>query len=238
MQLEKRAAVITGASSGIGAAVARELDRHGVSLMLTARRDDRLRDLAGELANARWIAGEITDPELPSRLVEGALEAFGCCDIVVNNAGIIETGSIQEVDLERICRMVRINVEAAYRMAYVALRHFRSEGAGHLINISSVLGTKVRPTAGAYAGTKHAIEALSEALRVELSGTAVQVTCIEPGLVLTELHDHMEVHPTESMEVHQPLRPQDVAATVRYVLQQPDHVRIPRLMILPGENKL
>ncbi len=238
MQLEKRVAVITGASSGIGEAVARDLHQQGVSLILTARREERLRRLCSELENARWVAGEITDPDLPRNLIETAVETFGCCDIVVNNAGIIETGSIQEIDLERVCKMVRINVEAAYRMAYVALRHFRSEGLGHLINISSVLGTKVRPTAGAYAGTKHAIEALSEALRVELAGTAVQVTCIEPGLVLTELHDHMETHPAESMGVRQPLRPQDVAATVRYALQQPDHVRIPRLMVLPGENKL
>ncbi len=82
-------------------------------------------------------------------------------------------GPIESIDIERVCAMVRVNVEAAFRVAYTFLRHFRQQGSGHLINISSVMGTKVRPTAGAYAGTKHAIEALSEALRMEVAGSGV-----------------------------------------------------------------
>ena len=231
-------AVITGASSGIGAAVAADLNRADVRLVLTARREDRLQKLAAQCKNAVVVAGDVLDPELPQRLIDVALERFGRCDILLNNAGVIEVGKIETIDIERVCRMVRINVEAAFRMAYVAIRHFISVGRGHLINTSSLLGTKVRPTAGAYAGTKFAIEALSEALRLETAGTNVKVSCLEPGLVRTELHDRWEVHPTESMNVPHPLLPEDIARCVRFLLEQPEHVRIARMMVVPGEQQL
>ena len=238
MILPNSVAVITGASSGIGAAVAADLDRADVRLVLTARREDRLQKLAAQCKDAAVVAGDVLDPELPQRLIDVALERFGRCDILLNNAGVIEVGKIETIDIERVCRMVRINVEAAFRMAYVAIRHFVAVGRGHLINTSSLLGTKVRPTAGAYAGTKFAIEALSEALRLETAGTNVKVSCLEPGLVRTELHDHWEVHPTESMNVPHPLLPEDIARCVRFLLEQPEHVRIARMMVVPGEQQL
>ena len=123
-------------------------------------------------------------------------------------------------------------------MVYVALKHFRSVGSGHLVNVSSVLGTKVRPTTGAYAGTKCAIEALSESLRMELAQTGVKVSCIEPGIVDTNLCAHFEVHPKEVFNVKNELQPQDIARAVRFVLEQPDHVLIPRIMVLPAEQAL
>ena len=122
-------------------------------------------------------------------LITRAYQAFGQCDVVVNNAGIIEVGTIENIDIDRVCEMMRVNVEAAVRVAYTAVRRFKSQHSGCLINISSVLGTKVRATAGAYAASKHAIEALSGALRLELARTHVRVVCIDPGLVRTHLHD-------------------------------------------------
>lgn len=236
-QLTGKVAVITGATSGIGLAVARELRQLGMRLVLTGRSEQRLQALRSEL-EAAGFAGDVTDTEVPARLLDVSLEAFGRCDVVLNNAGIIEIGPVASIRIDKVCEMVRVNVEAAFRVAYTFMRHFVSRGEGHLVNISSVLGTKIRPTAGAYAGTKFAIEALSEALRLEVAGTGVAVTCIEPGLVLTGLHRDWPVHPSETMNIRRPLIPEDVARSVAFVLTQPAHVRIPRLMILPSENQI
>jgi NADP-dependent 3-hydroxy acid dehydrogenase YdfG len=232
-----KVAVITGASSGIGLAVAKELHSFGMHLVLTARHEDRLSDIKSEL-QATILAGDVTEPALPEKLLNLALSTYGRCDVVLNNAGIIEVGSIESVNIDKICEMVRVNVEAAYRVAYTFVRHFLGQGHGYLVNMSSVLGTKVRPTAGAYAGTKYAIGALTEALRMEVAGTAIGVTCIEPGLVMTGLHRDWPIHPSESMNIPHPLLPEDVARCISFILSQPAHVRIPRLMILPSEHQV
>jgi NADP-dependent 3-hydroxy acid dehydrogenase YdfG len=238
MDLQDKVIIITGASSGIGEAVARELVGAGMKAVLAARRGDRLKCLADELVGAVCLPCDIIDPETPMKLIDMAVDAFGSCDVVFNNAGILETGPIEKIDIERMCEMVRVNVEAAFRMAYTAMKYFVSNGCGHLINTSSVLGTKVRSGGGAYAGTKYAIEALSEALRMEVAGTDVQVSVIEPGLVTTELHDHWETPPAEALNIPQPLKPTDVAHAVKFILSQPRNVRIPRLMVTPADQPL
>ena len=134
--------------------------------------------------------------------------------------------------------MLRLNVESTFRLTYKILKRFKKQGFGHVVNISSVLGTKVRPTAGGYAATKFAMEALSEALRMELTGTNIKISCIEPGLVMTELHNDWKVHPKESMDIHDPLTVDNIVDTVKFIINQPDHVRIPRLMILPKDHNI
>lgn len=235
--LAGKVAVITGASSGIGLAVARELHARGVRLVLSSRSEDRLLALQKEMG-AATLAADITSDATPSALLDLAMSTYGRCDIVLNNAGIIEVGPVQSIDIDKVCLMVRTNVEAAYRVAYTFTRHFALQGTGHLINISSVMGTKVRATAGAYSGTKYAIEALSEALRMELAGTSVAITCVEPGLVMTDLHRDWSVHPSESLNIPQPLQPEDIARIIGFILTQPSHVRIPRLMILPNGHQI
>jgi len=238
MELEGKVGIVTGASSGIGSAVARELDRAGMKLVITARREHRLQRLAAELKEAIWVAGDIADESLPEHLLDTALAQFNRCEVLVNNAGLITTGTIEEIDLNRVARMVRVNVEAAFRMAYTVLRQFKIQGEGHLVNISSILGIKTRPTAGAYSGTKYAMEAFTHALRLELAGTGIGVSSIGPGLVMTELHNHMPVHPSESFNIQKPLQPEDIARNVRYVLEQPANVRIASMMILPEDSPL
>lgn len=230
-----KVAVITGATSGIGLAVASQLHSLGMRLVLTARTEQRLQGLRSEL-QAATLTGAITDADVPARLLQLSLTSFGRCDVVLNNAGMIEVGSIASIDIDKACEMVRVNVEAAFRVAYTFMKHFTATGSGHLVNISSILGTKVAPTRGAYAGTKFALEALSEALRMEVAGTGVAVTCIEPGLVLTGLHKHWPVHPSEALNIPHPLAPEDIARAVVFALTQPANVRIPRLMIVPSEQ--
>ncbi len=238
MDLKDKVAIITGASSGIGRAVAINLNEVGVKFILTGRREDRLKELKDELKYAAILAGDISQNEMPQNLLQTALDTFGRCDIVFNNAGIITVGSIDDIDIDAMSYMVRVNVEAAFRMAYVAVKHFKSIGSGYLLNTSSVLGTKVRPTAGAYAGTKFAIEALTEALRIELSRTSIGVAAVEPGLVKTDLHRDWPVPPAQKLNIPQPLQPEDIARVVRFILEQPDHVRLPRVLAVPADQDL
>jgi NADP-dependent 3-hydroxy acid dehydrogenase YdfG len=238
MSLEGQVALITGASSGIGLAAAEALSAAGVKLVLTGRREDKLAAHQARLPDCVVQAGDITDPALAGELIELALSAHGRLDIVLNNAGLNHNAPIEEIDVDLVCEMVRVNVEAAYRMAYLAVKHFRRAGRGHLVNTSSVLGFKVRSKAGAYAGTKYAIEALSEALRLELAGSAIKVTCIEPGLVVPALHRGHKVRPEVLQSVAEPLQPADVAGTILFALQQPAHVAIPRLMVLPQSQEI
>jgi NADP-dependent 3-hydroxy acid dehydrogenase YdfG len=238
LSLKGQVAVITGASSGIGAGLAIALDQAGMQLVLTARREERLARLAGQLSDCTCVAGDITETGMPDRLLRSAVDCYGRCDVVFNSAGVMHVGTIEDVDVELIARMIDVNVRAATRLAYAALKHFKSVGSGHLVNVSSILGTKVRPTAGVYAGTKYAIEALSEALRMEVAGSDIKVSVIEPGLTRTELQDHFPVHPKDALGIEKPLECEDVARCIRFVLEQPAHVRIPVMMILPGEQSM
>ena len=238
MDLRDRTAVITGATAGIGLATAEALHGAGMRLVLFGRRAGRIAELEQRLPGAVGLAGDITDPAMPQRLMDLALEKHGRCDVVFNNAGLMVSGSDETLDIEEVCRMVRVNVEAAYRMAYTALRHFRKAGEGHLISTTSVLGTKVRKGAEAYCGTKFAIEALSEGLRQQVARTAIKVSCVEPALTATELHRHHKVSPAQAQNVPEPLLPEDVARAVLFMLQQPPHVTIPRILLIARDQEV
>jgi len=238
MTLKGQVAVITGGSAGIGLATAEALSAEGVKLVLGGRRPDRLEEIAARLPDCAVQAGDIAAPETPGRLMDLARERFGRLDIVFNNAGLNHNAPIEAIDIDKICEMVRVNVEAAFRTAYLAMKHFRTTGSGALVNTSSVLGFKVRPNAGAYSGTKYAIEALSEALRMEVAGSDIRVICVEPGLVKTELHRHHEVRPEVAQNVPRPLQPADIARSILFALQQPPHVLIPRVMVLPQDHAI
>lgn len=235
--LDGKVAVITGAGSGMGKATAELFRAEGAKLVVTGRRASKLNSYA-DGDDIRKIAGEITDPAFPDQLLQTALDAYGRCDIIYNNAGIMTAGTIEDIDIDLVCQMVRVNIEAAYRVAYVFVRHFKQAGSGHLISTSSVLGFKTRPTTGAYAGTKFAIEALTEALRLECAGTGVKIGAVEPGLVMTDLHDDFAVHPKETLGMDHPLLPEDVARSVLFMVTQPDHVLVPRVLLVPQESQV
>lgn len=236
--LSEKAAIVTGASSGIGKAVAEDLTEAGVKVVATARRKQVLEELQKENKDIVIEAGDITDPDMPDRLLSRTLDEFGRCDILVHAAGILDMGKIEEVDIDRMCLQARINFEAAIRITYTVLRHFKSTGSGDMIHLSSILGTKVREGTGVYAGSKYAIEALVEALRMELADTDIRISALEPGVVITELHDGLPVHPRESLSISEPLQTEDIVRCVRFILEQPAHVRIPAMMILPGEQAI
>lgn len=229
---EIKRCLVTGASSGIGFAIAEYLLSEGHSVTVTARRKERLNSLKG----AHVYNGDLTNADFQNKLAAALFNDDTPCDYLFNCAGCIEVGTVEELDIDRMAAMLRLNIEATFRLTYLFLKKFKQQDSGHVVNISSVLGTKVRPTAGAYAASKFALEALSEALRMELAGTPVQVSCIEPGLVMTELHDRWKVHPKEGMNISEPLLASDIVEAVKFIMKQPAHVRIPRMMLLPKDH--
>lgn len=238
MDLKNKVALITGASSGIGEAVAKNLDEAGMKLVLSARSKDKLEKLASTLQHTKVVPGEATAPELPQRLVEEAINTFGQLDVVFNNAGVMYTGLIADIDIEKVCQMVRLNVESVFRLGYVALKHFKQSGSGFLLNTSSLSGLKTFTEQAAYCGTKHAIEAFTDSLRMELAGTEIGVACIEPAAVATGIYDGWQQNKSDYLVREEPIKPEDVARAVRFILEQPVHVRIPRLAVFPAAHRL
>ncbi len=236
MNFEGKVALITGASSGIGKAIALELDKAGMKLILTARSEDKLKDLADKCSNAKVYAASITEPEVPQKLLDFALDTYGQLDVLINNAGMMSVGGIDEIDIEKICLMVKLNVESVYRMAYTVLRHFQKTGSGFLINISSVAGLKTAPKYGAYSGTKHAVEAFTDSLRMELAGTGVKVAAIAPGTVDTGLYDDWDKDSESYVKAGGVLQPEDIARCTHFILEQPEGVLIPRLFVAPRDQ--
>ena len=236
MNNKDKIALVTGASSGIGYAIAKSLIAENYRVIVTARREHKLMDLQSDLVEL--FPGDLTSGEFQDQLEDFIFQKFGRLDYLFNCAGAIEAGPIASINIEKMAAMLRLNVETTFMLTYKMLKRFKQQGWGHIINISSVLGTKVRPTAGAYAAAKFAVEALSEALRMELTVTDIQVSCIEPGLVMTELHKDWEVHPKDSMNIHEPLDVSNIVDAVWYILKQPGHVRIPKLMILPRDHNI
>ena len=238
MELEGKVALITGATSGIGLATARRMAASGMKLAISGRRADLLEKNARALGNCIALPGEITEDGAAEDLFARTLDTYGRLDVVMSNAGLVANGTAESLDLDLVSRMVRVNVEAAFRVMYLAVRHFKQAGSGHLLCTSSVLGIKVRPLIGAYAGTKHAVEALAEALRLELVGTGIRVTCIEPGLVSTDLHRDFAEHPSKMQGIQEPLTPEDVASGIMFALEQPAHVLVPRVLMLAREQPM
>lgn len=189
MELADRVAVITGASSGIGEALARGFVAQGARVALAARSEERLRTLAAELGDERALVvpTDVADPAQVERLVAKTVERFGGVDIVVNNAGIGLFGRLEETDWEHFRQMWEVNFFGALRLTRAALPFLKKRG-GVVVNISSVAGKLVLPYMSGYCATKFALNAYSTGLRMELARDGVAVVVICPGRVKTRFH--------------------------------------------------
>jgi serine 3-dehydrogenase (NADP+) len=231
--IQGRVAVVTGASAGIGAAIARDLAAAGAKLVLSARRQDRLDALAAELGGSvATLAADIVDSATAGRLLEFAKSRFGAVDILVNNAGILRVAPLDAVDFEAIEAMIAVNYTAVVRASYVFARAMKARGSGIIVNLSSIGAGIVAPGAGVYGGLKRALEMFTDSLRIELVGTGVRAGFVAPGTTATEIFDDMKAHGQPAWDSYvRPLKPEDVARAVHFVLDQPPHAAVPRVHV-------
>lgn len=238
-------ALVTGASSGIGRAVALELASAGSTVVAGARRGDRLSDLAQEIkalgGRCEPVHLDVSDEDDCRSVVRNAAASFGSIDILVNNAGVMLTGPIEGADTDDWRRMFSVNVLGMMYMVRQSLPHLLAS-KGTIVQISSVAGRVARIGQGAYAATKWAVNAFSESLRQEVTERGVRVITIEPGATATELVSHITHHATraqaeEWVATIRTLQPQDVAAAVLFGLLQPSHVCVNEITVRPTDQQ-
>lgn len=238
MNLAGKVAIVTGSSAGIGAAIARNLSEAGAKLVLTARREDRLKEMQASLpTESAILAADIGAPEVADQLLALAIERFGRADILVNNAGILSTNPIDVIDIELMAKMIQVNFEAVMRLSYTFGRAFKAQGEGAIINVSSIGGSLTVPTWGVYCAVKAAVETFSESLRIELGSSGVKVGIVAPGSTKTEIFEVQRAHGESPIEQEiDYLEAEDIARAVRFMLEQPNRANIARLhMYASGE---
>lgn len=240
--LKNKVAIITGASSGIGYATALTLSKAGIRVAVGARRTERLQELEKQIIkNNGEILVQKTDVTRKSdcdSLVNTIVEKWGKVDILINNAGLMPLSYFKNGKVEEWEQMIDVNIKGVLYCTSAVVPYMLEKKSGHIINISSVAGRIVFAGGSVYCATKHAIAALSEGLRKELSPTYnIRVTCIEPGAVETEL---LESITDESMtgfiqatKIMETLRSDDIANAILYAVQAPGHVNVNEILIRP-----
>ncbi|WAJ28273.1 SDR family oxidoreductase [Antarcticirhabdus aurantiaca] len=237
MALDK-VVLITGASSGIGVGIARELAAAGATLMLGARRTDRLDALADELRqNGAAVATrrlDVTDRADVSAFANAAREAFGRVDAIVNNAGVMPLSPMASLKVDEWDQMIDVNVKGVLYGIAAVLPEMTARGSGHVVNIASIGALAVSPTAAVYCATKFAVRAISDGLRQERQD--IRVTCIHPGVVESELASTItDRQAAELMETYRSiaLKPDAIGRAVRFALEQPEDVDVNEIVVRP-----
>jgi len=245
-KIEGKVVVITGASSGLGEAAARLLGEKGASVVLGARRSERLRCLADELnrngRKALAIATDVTLRDQVKKLLDKAVENFGRVDVMINNAGIMPRAPLERLTIDDWDRTIDVNIKGVLYGIAAALPHMVRQKSGHMIFVSSVAGHKVGPDFAVYAATKHAVRALAEGFRQEVKPYNIRTTIISPGAVATELPNSV----TES-DVAEKIRQyyseiaipaESFAHAVLFAMSQPDEVDVNEILFRPTRQLL
>jgi len=230
--------LITGASSGIGAGIARELAKAGATLMLGARRTDRLEELARELrglgAKVAIRRLDVTDRADVAAFAQAAVAEFGRVDVIVNNAGVMPLSLMSSLKVDEWDRMIDVNIRGVLYGIAAVLPLMMAQGSGQIINIASVGALSVSPTAAVYCATKYAVRAISDGLRQEHDN--LRVTCIHPGVVESELADTItDAVAAEAMKTYRAiaLKPDAIGRAVRFAIEQPDDVDVNEIVVRP-----
>ncbi len=236
--------VITGASSGIGASTAELLAQSGAKVVLSARRKDRMDDLASKVrergGDALVVESDVTDPDQMKALAAAAVDTYGRLDVWVNNAGLMPLSPVAMGRVDEWNRMVDVNIKGVLNGVAAAHPIMLEQGDGHFVNVGSVAGHIVFPGAAVYCATKFAVRALSEGIRME-SGGAVRVTNISPGAVRTELTDHIavpEVREGIKGFVDIAIEPDAIARAIQFAIAEPGDVDVNEMIVRPAKQDL
>jgi NADP-dependent 3-hydroxy acid dehydrogenase YdfG len=244
-------ALVTGASSGIGEATAAELAGRGAAVAIAARRQDRLDELAGRIqaagGRALVLEADITDRTQAEAAVQQTVATLGRLDTLINNAGMMLLGPVQDAPIDEWERMIAINVHGLLYCTHAALPHLLAAAqdgprrVADVVNISSVAGRVARSGSGVYNLTKHGVGAFSESLRQEVTGRHVRVSLVEPGAVETELGSHNRPEIREQIQQRfgevERLHSQDIADTIGFIVTRPRHMAINEVLVRPTEQE-
>ena len=242
--IEGKVVVITGASSGLGEATARHLAAQGATVVLGARRRERIEALAGELSAggsaALAVQTDVTDRAQVSALVDAAMARFGRIDVMLNNAGLMPHSPLDRLKVDDWDQMVDVNIKGVLYGIAAALPHMIAQRSGHIINVSSVAGHKVRTGSVVYSATKHAVRVISEGLRQEVKPHGLRTTIISPGAVDTELPNSI-TEPDVADNIRKfyeiAISPASFARAVAYAIGQPDDVDINEILFRPTQQE-
>ena len=244
--IKDKIVVVTGASSGLGEATARLLSAQGTTVVLGARRADRLQSLAKDLESrggkALALTTDVTRREQVKALVDSAVQTYGRIDVMINNAGLMPQAPLERLKVDEWEQMIDVNIKGVLYGIAAALPHMQRQKAGHFINVSSVAGHRVGPGFAVYAATKYAVRALSEGLRQEVKPYNIRTTVISPGAVATELPDSV-TDPDASKRIRtfyeQVAVPADsFARAVAFAMSQPEDVDINEILYRPTRQEL
>jgi NADP-dependent 3-hydroxy acid dehydrogenase YdfG len=250
MRLHGTVALVTGASSGIGAATARTLAAEGAAVALLARRRGRLEELADAIrtegGNAVVVAADVTDPDQSEAAVGHVISELGRLDTLVNNAGVMHIGPVTDAPPQEWDQMIQLNVRALLSVTRAALPHLLRAAAdpprrvADVVNISSTAGRVARPGTAVYNLTKFGVNGFTEALRQEVMRQRVRVSVVEPGTVDTELSSHIRDGVRQAVEAQvkglELLRPQDIADAVAYIVTRDRRVAVNEILVRAAEQ--
>ncbi|HCV0166674.1 TPA: SDR family oxidoreductase [Staphylococcus aureus] len=227
--LTDKVALVTGAGSGIGEAIATLLHEEGAKVVLAGRNKDKLQNVANQLAqdSVKVVPTDVTKKEEVDELIKIAQQTFGGLDIVINSAGQMLSSKITDYQVDEWDSMIDVNIKGTLYTAQAALPTMLEQSSGHLINIASISGFEVTKSSTIYSATKVAVHTITQGLEKELAKTGVKVTSISPGMVDTAIT--AAYNPTD----HKKLEPQDIAEAVLYALTQPKHVNVNEITVRP-----
>ncbi|EKK3076193.1 SDR family oxidoreductase [Staphylococcus aureus] len=227
--LTDKVAVVTGAGSGIGEAIATLLHEEGTKVVLAGRNKEKLQNVANQLSqdSVKVVPTDVTNKEEVDELIKIAQQTFGGLDIVINSAGQMLSSKITDYQVDEWDSMIDVNIKGTLYTAQAALPTMLEQSSGHLINIASISGFEVTKSSTIYSATKAAVHTITQGLEKELAKTGVKVTSISPGMVDTAIT--AAYNPTDRKK----LEPQDIAEAVLYALTQPKHVNVNEITVRP-----